>query len=285
MTTPAKEEKKKTTALTPIQEVRDNLSKMTSEFRLALPAQIPAEKFVRTLITTIQMNQHLLECDRRSLYAAAMKAAQDGLLMDGREATAVVFRSKGGQICQYMPMVGGILKKMRNSGDISSVSAHVAKENDLFEYELGDNERIIHKPLLSGDRGKTIASYAIVKTKDGGIYRDVMTLTEIEKIRNTSKAKDAGPWVDWYDEMAEKSVLKRISKRAPSSADVEQVIDHDNEVAGIPRLPETELAAPGEGGRPKALQSIVDAETTKEEPKGKPQEDDGALPFEDEEKK
>lgn len=53
----------------------------------------------------------------------------------------------------------------------------------MFDYELGDDERIIHKPLLLGDRGKQIAVYAIAKTKDGGIYREVMTINEVEKVR------------------------------------------------------------------------------------------------------
>ena len=45
-----------------------------------------------------------------------------------------------------MPMVGGIIEKLRRSGELITLSANVVYENDVYEYELGDNERIIHKP-------------------------------------------------------------------------------------------------------------------------------------------
>ena len=157
-------------ALAPIEQFRQTLTAMEKEFAVALPPQIPVQKFVRTVITTMQMNPQLLECDRRSIFATAMKAAQDGLLLDGREAAPVMFRSKNGPMCQYMPMIGGLLKKLRNSGELLSISAYTAHEHDKFEYELGDEEKIIHKPRLDGPRGGVIAAYAVAKTKDGGIY-------------------------------------------------------------------------------------------------------------------
>lgn len=218
-----------TRALSPIEGFRQTLTSMEKEFAVALPPQIPVGKFVRTVITTVQMNPQLLECDRRSLFATAMKAAQDGLLLDGREAAPVVFRTKNGPMVQYMPMIGGLLKKLRNSGELLSIAAYTVHEHDTFDYELGDEERITHKPRLDGDRGRVIAAYAVAKTKDGGIYREVMSLDEIEKVRNVSRAKDAGPWASWYEEMARKTVLRRLMKRLPSSTDIDQMIEHDNE--------------------------------------------------------
>ncbi|MBM4438186.1 MAG: recombinase RecT, partial [Actinobacteria bacterium] len=120
-------------------------------------------------------------------------------------------------------------KKLRNSGELLSISAHTAHENDHFEYELGDEEKIIHKPRLDGPRGLVIAAYAVAKTKDGGIYREVMSVDEIEKIRNVSRAKDSGPWSQWYEEMARKTVLRRLMKRLPSSADLDSLVEADNE--------------------------------------------------------
>jgi recombination protein RecT len=218
-----------TRALSPIEGFRQTLTSMEKEFAVALPPQIPVGKFVRTVVTTVQMNPQLLECDRRSLFATAMKAAQDGLLLDGREAAPVVFRTKNGPMVQYMPMIGGLLKKLRNSGELLSIAAYTVHEHDSFDYELGDEERIVHKPRLDGDRGRVIAAYAVAKTKDGGIYREVMSLDEIEKVRNVSRAKDAGPWASWYEEMARKTVLRRLMKRLPSSTDIDQLVENDNE--------------------------------------------------------
>lgn len=251
------------TALTPMEAMRGTLTKMNAEFKAALPPQIPVDKFIRTTLTAIQMQPNLLEADRRSLLGSCMKAAQDGLVCDGREAALVMF----GNTVQYMPMVGGILKKMRNSGEIASISAHVVYSLDHFDYSLGDDEQITHKPLLGGDRGKAIAVYAIAKTKDGAIYREVMSVTEVEKVRAASRAGKSGPWVQWWDEMARKTVIRRIAKRLPSSADIDAVIEADNEATGFVQQgttiditpPAPSIENPAEPSRLKA--AIVDAET------------------------
>lgn len=221
-----------TNQLTPIEAMRGTLVKMTPEFQAALPPQIPVEKFIRTTLTAVQMNPALLNGDRRSLLGACMKAAQDGLLCDGREAALVQY----GQQVQYMPMVGGILKKIRNSGELASISAHVVYDKDRFDYELGDDESIKHKPFLGEDRGKPIAVYAIAKTKDGAVYREVMSVGDVEKVRGASRAGKSGPWVQWWDEMARKTVIRRIAKRLPSSADLDSVIESDNEASGFVQI-------------------------------------------------
>lgn len=247
------------TALTPMEAVRGTLTKMNAEFRSALPPQIPVEKFIRTTLTAIQMQPALLDTDRRSLLGSCMKAAQDGLLCDGREAALVIFKGQA----QYMPMIGGILKKMRNSGEIASISANVVYDNDKFDYELGDYERIEHKPFLGTERGKPIAVYAIAKTKDGAIYREVMSVAEVEKVRNVSRASGNGPWVQWWDEMARKTVIKRIAKRLPSSADVDALIDHDNEVSGFVQQGTVDItpASPDTAQEPSRLKAaIIDAD-------------------------
>ena len=117
---------------------------------------------------------------------------------------------------------------------------------DAFDYELGDEERIKHKPHLGEERGAPVAVYAIARTKDGAVYREVMSVGEVEKIRRASKAANAGPWVDHWGEMARKTVIKRLAKRLPSSADLDQVIASDNEVAGFATqdAPAAPVAAP-----------------------------------------
>ena len=104
-------------------DFRAMVQRMENEFLAALPPQIDVSKFTRTLMTSVQMNPELLQADRKSLLSACMKAAQDGLLLDGREAALVCYnaRDRAGQfvkMAQYMPMVSGILKKVRQSGEL-----------------------------------------------------------------------------------------------------------------------------------------------------------------------
>lgn len=225
-------------AVVPITEFRAQLNQMGGEFRIALPSHIQADKFQRVVMTSVQLNPSLLNADRRTFMASITKCAQDGLLPDGREAAFVIFKTKikdergkdkWVQAVQYMPMIAGIHKKIRNSGELSSLTSHVVYENDDFLYELGDEEFIRHKPKLNGPRGNAIAAYAIATLKDGTRIREVMSEEQIEDVRGVSKAKDGGPWVKWWGEMARKTVTRRLSKRLPISTDLETVLKRDDD--------------------------------------------------------
>lgn len=198
---------------------------MEKQFALALPEHVSPERFVRVVVTAIQSNPALAAADRDSVLGAAIKCAQDGLLPDGREAALVVYGNKA----QYLPMIAGVLAKVRRSGELLTIASHIVYESDAFTYTLGDDEKIEHQPFLSGPRGKPIAAYAVAKTKDAGIYREVMSIEQIEQVRNVSRAKNNGPWVQWWDEMARKTVLRRLAKRLPMSTDLQQVFQRDDD--------------------------------------------------------
>lgn len=203
----------------PADQLRQQLTKMGPELKNALPGNISPEKFQRVVLTVANLNPELLNADRKSLLGACMRCAADGLVPDGREAALVVF---GGKIT-YMPMVVGLLKRARNSGEISTINAHVVYEHDEFSMKLGDDEGITHKPAWAIDRGKMIGVYAIAKLKDGGVQRVVLSSADVEKIKAVSRSKGSGPWVQWPDEMWKKSALRRLTKYLPMDAETERM--------------------------------------------------------------
>lgn len=207
-----------------ISEVRGAITKMAPEFKAALPAHVTVERFQRVTMTAIQNSPDLLNADRRSLYNAAMRAAQAGLLPDGRESAIVTFSGKA----QFMPMVAGIMKQVRNSGEISTWSVQAVYANDHFDYCLGDDEHITHKPALR-NRGEIIGAYSIVTMKDGEKSREFMDVDEIEAIRKRSRSGNAGPWKTDFAEMAKKTVVRRHSKRLPMSTDLDDLLRADDE--------------------------------------------------------
>ena len=99
-------------ALAPIEAFRMNLEKMSTEFKKALPSQIPVERFTRVVMTAIHNNPKILDCVRLTLYNACMKAAQDGLLPDGREGAIVPFKDKAGIVIKLNEW-----NKQRNGGN------------------------------------------------------------------------------------------------------------------------------------------------------------------------
>jgi recombination protein RecT len=211
-----------------IAEVRVQLQTMTQQFADALPSHIPAKQFTRVVLTGIQNNPDLLECDRRSLWNACMRAAEDGLLPDGRHGALVVFKDKrrGMKVAQWMPMIAGIRQKIRNSGEVATLDVEIVRERDHYEYERGDNPHILHRPTR-GQRGPVIAAYSIAKLKTGEVSREWMWVEEIEDIRKRSRAADSGPWVTDYGEMCKKTVAKRHSKVLPMSTDVLGLLNRD----------------------------------------------------------
>src|SRR3546814_7005202 len=81
-------------------------------------------------------------------------------------------------------------------------NAHAVYENDEFDYLLGDDQRIYHKPTM-GDPGQVVGAYSIVKLKDGTISRDFMPRWRIEKAREQGMAKNSLQWTAFYDERSE----------------------------------------------------------------------------------
>lgn len=221
-----------TTPANPIAKLQEQFDTRESSFKAALPAHIPVERFMRVVMTATQRNPDLVAADRVSLFNSALLAAQDGLLPDGREGALVIYNTKKGdqwvKSVQWMPMIAGILKKCRNSGELSSVEAHTVHANDKFSYRIGIDEQPVHEPDWFGDRGAVVGVYAVAKLKDGTRVSEIMGKVEIEKVRAISKSKDKGPWVDWWEEMARKTVLRRLSKRLPISSDLDDLIRRDD---------------------------------------------------------
>lgn len=84
-------------------------------------------------------------------------------------------------------------------------------ENDQFEYELGLNARLYHKPALK-DRGEAVLFYALFKLANGGYGFEVMSKEDIDLFAmKHSKAftSNYSPWKSEYEEMAKKTVIKR----------------------------------------------------------------------------
>ena len=62
--------------------------------------------------------------------------------------------------------------------------------------------------------------YAMFRTKDDGYGFEVMSMDDIRAhAKKFSKAYSSGPWQTNFEEMAKKTVLKRVLKYAPLKSD------------------------------------------------------------------
>jgi recombination protein RecT len=220
-----------------IAQFRNDLEKMRPQFAMAMPAE-KIDRFIRTIMTAIQKTPKLQKCTPKSLLNACMDAAQDDLLPDGREGAIVPFSNSdedGGRAsdtASWMPMVAGLRKKARNSGEISDWYVELVHLGDEFFYELGDEPRILHRPNLNGGgRARPITHvYSIARFKDGGLSRHVMPIQEIEDIKIRYVRAKKGPWSDpiAYPEMVRKTCARQHAKFLPSSTDLDAVFRRDD---------------------------------------------------------
>ena len=82
-----------------VRDISNELEKRDSALASNLGGMVPSDKFRRIVMTTITQNPDIRECSMPSIMAECMKAAADGLVLDGREA-ALVFRDDAERIFQ-----------------------------------------------------------------------------------------------------------------------------------------------------------------------------------------
>jgi recombinational DNA repair protein RecT len=156
-------------------------------------------------------------------------------------------------------MYQGLLRRFRRSGQFKSVSAHVVYEGEAFTYFIDENGP--HLNHVPGDQFEApiVKVYARAATKDGGIFIEVMSKAEIDKHRKVSRAtREDSPWKMWFEEMAKKTAIIRLSKYLPDARDL--VGDDDLSDDFEPPLPS--VAAGNSGAQPTINASAAAAAQT-----------------------
>lgn len=163
---------------------------------------------------------------------AAQLGLEPGLL---GQCYLLPFKNNRKGITEVQFIIGykGMIDLARRSGHIQSIYAHAVYENDEFEYELGLNPTLKHVPSFDSDRGEYIGSYAVAHFKDGGYQMEFMPKSEIEKRRLASPGGRSkySPWNNYYEEMANKTVIRHMWKYLPISVEIQQAVAHDEGVA------------------------------------------------------
>lgn len=227
---------------------RNDLGKMQHEFAKMLPAHIPADRFCRIIVNATNRTPKLLGANRQTLWNACMQAAEDGLIPDGREGAIVPFKkgkdddgvAAGGEITAvWIPMVGGIRKLVRNSGELRDLNVQIVYEDEVergaFIFELGDSPTLKHKRLPPPDgkvEGRAVhCCYSLAWDKDGHLLvPEVMFEAELMATASRSKSYKSGPWSDplYALEMRKKTCTKRHFKQLPTSRDLDRVLRRDD---------------------------------------------------------
>lgn len=195
------------------------IKSMEGEIAKALPSVITPERFTRIVLSAISVNPKLGSCTPASFLGAMMTSAQLGLEVNTPLGQAYVlpYSNKGTLEAQFQLGYKGLIDLAYRSGEVEVIQAHVVYANDEFECEYGLEPKLTHKPA-DKNRGEPVKVYAVFKTKSGGYGFEVMSMEDVrEHAKKYSKAYSSGfsPWKTNFEEMAKKTVLKRVLKYAP----------------------------------------------------------------------
>lgn len=201
-----------------------------------LPKHVNADRMLKIALGAMRTTPKLMQCTTESLFGAIVQCSQLGLEPNTPlgHAYLIPFEKKRKQGNQWVVektetqiVLGykGLIDLARRSGQVISISAHEVCRNDKFDYAYGLNERLEHVPA-SGDRGEVVFFYAVAKLVGGGHAFEVMTRSDVEKIRNESQnfkfAQDKAKtvWGQHFVEMGRKTVLRRLFKYLPVSIEL-----------------------------------------------------------------
>lgn len=219
------------------EDFQSEIESRADELASQLPSNVSKTRFLNAAVAAVKQTPDILKATPRSLFAAITKAAQDGLMPDGREGIITVYSTAA----QWNPMIYGLRKRARELDGIL-VDAQVVRENDEFDWEAGDTPRLVHRIKL-GERGKMVGAYAIFKNGDEGIlHREVMDAEQIAKVREQSRAKDSLMWTKFDTEAWRKTVARRGFKSVPCSAPLERLVQREDDMFDF--TPERQIAPP-----------------------------------------
>lgn len=222
------------TKLTKSMSIAELIKAMEPEIRKALPEVITPERFTRMALSALNTTPKLRECTPMSFLAALMNAAQLGLEPNTPlgQAYLIPYNNKGVMECQFQIGYKGLIDLSYRNPQMQIISAQAVYENDEFEYELGLNPKLEHRPAL-GDRGEVRLFYGMFKLVNDGFGFGVMSKTAMDAYaREYSKAFDSSfsPWKNNYIGMAKKTVIKQALKYAPLKTDFRKALSNDETI-------------------------------------------------------
>jgi recombination protein RecT len=190
------------------------------------------DRTIKVLLNCFDKVPALFRCTGNSIWRAVMGAVELGLEPGGAlsEAHLVPYGDKCTLIVDYK----GLEALCYRSGMVKSITSSAVYVGDTFIFRKGLNPTLDHEPCGEDDPKKITHAYCVVKLSNGGEVFEVLTRKQIERIRQISRSGGSGPWVDFYEAMCRKTVIRQTLKHCPKSTEVQKALalEDRNDVAG-----------------------------------------------------
>jgi recombination protein RecT len=211
------------------------------------------ERFKTVVLSAVTSSPKLLEADPATLVQAIREAAMWNLEPDGIDANIIPYWSSKRSVYEadFQVTARGYVTVLYRSPRVLFVDADLVYEHDVFEYEKGAVPRLVHKPLIFGDRGKRVGAYALVQLDTGFMRPIVLDEKAITARRKHSRESETGTWAEWPDEMARKTALRALMSLVPIERGVKAALATEARkypaLASVVPLPEITAGAGTDG--------------------------------------
>jgi len=200
---------------------RGLLDKAAPSLAKAMPRGVNVERMMAVFFNSVTRKPDLLECNQYSVVRCLFQSAQLGVEPDTPLQHCHLIKYKND--CTLQMGYRGLIYLANNIAP-STIQTGIVYDCDKIEIRGGTSASLDHYPQLPRPEGvKPVGYYATIEQV--GLPRaeyEYMTKDDVDKIRRKSRAAESGPWVTDYDQMAIKTVLKRLLKRRPASAETGQ---------------------------------------------------------------
>ncbi len=194
-----------------VKSFSESLSDKLITVESALPKDFNKERFVQNCLAVLNEKPELTRINQAELQAGLLKGAYLGLDFFKKECYLIPYGNKVNFQTDYK----GETKFVKRYAirPIHEIYAKIVREGDYFEEKITDGKPSIDFKPLPFNGGEIVGAFAVALYKDGGMEYEVMTKNDINGVRsNYSKMSNSGAWKNSWDEMAKKTVLRRLCK-------------------------------------------------------------------------
>lgn len=193
-----------------------------------------SSQFMTSITSVVSNNALLQKADVNSIIMGSAVAASMDLPLNANlgYAALVPFNSKDGCFAQLQVMVKGWTELFLRSGQCQAIICETVYEGQLVKKNKFTGEYVFAEDAKISD--KIVGFMAYFRLTNGFEKYEYMTIEEIkahaQKFSQTFR-RGSGIWKDHFEEMAKKTVLKRlITKWAPKSIEMQRMAMFDQSI-------------------------------------------------------
>jgi recombination protein RecT len=180
------------------------------------------KRFVVTIVNAVKKNPKLMQCTKESLLSSVLASAQLGLDIDSAMGYCymIPYTNTKANCIEAKFIIGykGIVELLYRSNHVLKVNSKIVYEKDEFQYEEGVETVLKHVPFISGDAGKRLGTYTVVKLRNGENIVIWVSAKEIEALKQKSGAQEIyleanDPTGNMWKKAGIRQIIKYIPKQ------------------------------------------------------------------------